>query len=93
MAWDDNGAAPTPAPDTNNTQAASTSFVLGQSSTATPLANGTATVGTSTRFARGDHVHPTDTSRAPLASPTFTGTPAAPSTSATAITGSGLPIA
>jgi hypothetical protein len=36
--------------------------------------DGTATVGTSTRYARADHVHPTDTSRAPVASPTFTGT-------------------
>lgn len=47
-------------------------------STTTPKMDGTATVGTETAFARGDHVHPTDTSRAPLASPTFTGTPAAP---------------
>ena len=28
--------------------------------------------------ASGDHVHPTDTSRAPIASPAFTGTPTAP---------------
>ena len=33
-------------------------------STTTPKMNGTAAVGTDTRFARGDHVHPTDTSRA-----------------------------
>lgn len=33
-------------------------------STSTPLMDGTAAVGTSTAFARGDHVHPTDTSRA-----------------------------
>jgi len=33
-------------------------------STATPLMDGTAAVGTSTAFARGDHRHPTDTSRA-----------------------------
>lgn len=32
--------------------------------TATPIVNGTATVGTSTKYAREDHVHPTDTSRA-----------------------------
>jgi hypothetical protein len=44
--------------------------------------DGTAAVGTSTRFARQDHVHPSDTSRAPLASPTFTGTPAAPTAGA-----------
>lgn len=66
---------PTAAVDTNTTQAASTAFVLAQSASATPLINGTAAVGTSTRFARGDHVHPTDTTRAPTASPTFTGTP------------------
>ena len=45
---------------------------------AAPLIDGTVAVGTSTLTARQDHVHPTDTSRAPLASPTFTGTPAAP---------------
>lgn len=44
-------------------------------STTTPKMDGTAAVGKETAFARGDHVHPTDTSRAPLASPTFTGTP------------------
>ena len=40
--------------------------------------SGTQAVGTSNAVARGDHVHPTDTSRAPLESPSFTGTPAAP---------------
>lgn len=44
--------------------------------------NGTQSVGTLTTFPRADHVHPTDTSRAPLASPTFTGTPAAPTAAA-----------
>lgn len=34
-------------------------------STTTPKMDGTATVGTETAFARGDHIHPTDTSRAP----------------------------
>jgi hypothetical protein len=71
-------AAPTAAVDTNTTQIATTAMVLAQAASATPLMDGSAAVGTSTRFARGDHVHPTDTSRAPLASPTFTGTPAAP---------------
>lgn len=51
-------------------------------STTTPKMDGTAKVGTETAFARGDHVHPTDTSRAPLASPTFTGTPKAPTATA-----------
>jgi hypothetical protein len=42
-------------------------------------------VGTSLKYARADHVHPTDTTRAPLASPTFTGTPSLP-TGTTAVT-------
>jgi len=57
--------------------ATGTSFnsITGLSSTA-PVVNGTAAVGTGTTVARADHVHPTDTSRAALSSPTFTGTPA-----------------
>lgn len=70
--------AVTAAQNTNTTQVATTAFVLGQASSTTPVVNGTAAVGTATTFARADHVHPTDTSRAALASPTFTGTPAAP---------------
>jgi hypothetical protein len=46
--------------------------------TSPPLMDGTAAAGTSTFVSRGDHVHPSDTTRAPLASPTFTGVPAAP---------------
>ena len=59
--------------------ATGTSFnsITGLSST-TPIVDGTAAVGTGTTTARGDHVHPTDTSRAPLASPTFTGTVTVP---------------
>ena len=70
--------APTAGADMNTTQLATTAFVLGQAGTSAPSMNGTAAIGTSTRFARADHVHPTDTSRAPLASPALTGTPAAP---------------
>lgn len=50
--------------------------------TTTPKMDGTAAVGTETAYAKGDHVHPTDTSRAPIASPTFTGTPKAPTATA-----------
>lgn len=46
--------------------------------TATPLMDGTAAVGTSTKYAREDHRHPVDTTRAPLASPALTGSPTAP---------------
>lgn len=54
---------------------ATTAYVMGQVATTTPNMAGVGAVGTSTFFARADHVHPTDTSRAPLASPNFTGTP------------------
>ena len=53
----------------------------GSPSTIPPLMNGTAAVGTSTNFSREDHIHPSDTSRAPLASPALTGIPTAPTAS------------
>jgi hypothetical protein len=70
--------APTAATDTNTTQLATTAFVLGQAAATVPGMDGTAAMGSSSRFARADHVHPTDTSRAPIASPALTGTPTAP---------------
>jgi hypothetical protein len=51
--------------------------ITGLASVVSPV-NGTAAVGTSTTVARQDHVHGTDTTRAPLASPTFTGTVSGP---------------
>jgi len=51
--------------------------------TTTPAMNGTATIGSSGKWADGGHIHPTDTSRAPIASPTFTGTLTAPTHNAT----------
>ncbi len=74
--------APTAAADTNTTQLATTAFVVGQAASANPVVNGTVAVGTSLRYARADHIHPTDTSRAPLASPALTGTPTAPTAAA-----------
>jgi hypothetical protein len=50
--------------------------------TALPIVDGTATVGTSTLWAHQDHIHPTDTTRAPTASPTFTGTVTIPTPTA-----------
>ena len=47
-------------------------------SVALPLMNATAAAGVATPYTREDHVHPSDTSRAPLASPALTGTPTAP---------------
>lgn len=51
-------------------------------STSTPLMDGTASVGTELAFARGDHRHPSDTSKANVASPSFTGVPTAPTAAA-----------
>lgn len=65
----------TAAVDTSTTQIATTAFVTNQAAAATSPMDGTAAVGTSKRYARQDHVHPTDTTRAPLASPALTGTP------------------
>lgn len=74
--------APTAAAGTNTTQLATTAFVqqeiAGDLATAAPLMAGAAAVGVATKLAREDHRHPTDTTRAPLASPAFTGTPTAP---------------
>lgn len=70
--------APTAAADTSTMQLATTAFVLGQAGATAPAMDGTAAAGTSTRFARADHIHPIDTSRAPIASPALTGTPTAP---------------
>ena len=51
----------------------------GMGSSALPIINGTASAGTAGHsWSRDDHIHPTDTTRAPLNSPTFTGTPAGP---------------
>jgi len=66
--------APTAATDTSTGQLATTAFVTSQAATSLPLAAGSGSVGISTRFARADHAHPIDTSRAPTASPSFTGT-------------------
>jgi len=81
-----NPTAPTPLAGDSDTSIATTAFVANAVSAAggllpsnnNPLMSGTASPGTGTSASRDDHVHPSDTSRAPLASPTFTGVPAAP---------------
>jgi hypothetical protein len=50
--------APTAAVSASTTQIATTAFVVGQAASATPIVEGTGTVGTSLRYAREDHVHP-----------------------------------
>jgi len=75
-------AAPTAAANTQTTQIATTAFVLNQASALSPVMDGTAAVGVQGAYARSDHVHPSDTSRAPLASPALTGVPTAPTAAA-----------
>jgi len=70
---------PTAAADTNTTQIASTAFVIGQASSSNPLMDGAVAIGTSKKYARADHVHPTDTTLAPLSGATFTGAVSIPS--------------
>lgn len=50
--------------------------------TSNPTMDGSVAVGTSNKWAREDHRHPSDTSRAPLASPALTGNPTAPTQTA-----------
>lgn len=78
--------APTAATGTNTTQVATTAYVNAEIAVDRPFEataanikmNGAQSVGTLNTVARGDHVHPTDTSRAPLLSPAFTGSPSTP---------------
>ena len=51
---------------------------VGIAGSAMPLMDGAAAIGVSAAWSHEDHRHPSDTSRAPIASPTFTGVPAAP---------------
>jgi hypothetical protein len=64
--------------------AAQVSAIVPTASTTLPVMNGLAAIGGSSAFARADHVHPSDTSLAPLASPTFTGIVTIPSGAAIA---------
>ena len=70
--------APTPAANDNDNSIATTAFVAGQAGSSAPAMDGVQTVGVSLKYSRDDHIHPTDTSRAPINSPTFTGVPTAP---------------
>lgn len=55
---------PTPQADDNSTKIASTAYVLGQLSVTLPVMDGSAAAGSSLKFARADHRHPSDTSKA-----------------------------
>lgn len=56
---------PTKTSDLTNDSGYITSSSLPGATSTTPKMDGTAKVGTETTFARGDHVHPSDTSRVP----------------------------
>ena len=92
-------AAPTAEADTNTTQLATTQFVLNQANdTAGTIAmNGAQAAGTSEKYSRADHVHPTDTSRAKYvgthatAAALETAYPAADNDGASALVGSSAP--
>lgn len=71
-------AAATSASNAATSEANTTNAITNRLSSTTPLMDGVAAAGNATDLARGDHRHPTDTSRAPVASPTFTGTPSGP---------------
>ena len=73
---------PTKTSDLTNDSNFVTSSAVPTATTTTPKMDGTAAVGSETKYAKGDHVHPSDTSKANLASPTFTGTPKAPTAAA-----------
>jgi len=49
------------------------SFAAKFATSGSPAANGTASNGSQDTVARADHIHPTDTTRAPVDAPTFTG--------------------
>jgi hypothetical protein len=76
-----NPTAPTPTAGDNDTTIATTAFVTSAVTTATvapataaPIMDGTAAVGTATKYAREDHVHASDTSRLAKAGDTMAGT-------------------
>jgi hypothetical protein len=70
---------PTPPVDDNTTLAINSTWFFGQAFNGSPIMDADpASSGNSTLWARGNHRHPSDTSRAPLDSPVFTGIPLAP---------------
>lgn len=60
-----NISVPTKTSDITNDSGYITSSSVPTATTTTPKMDGTAAVGSETAFARGDHIHPSDTSRVP----------------------------
>lgn len=64
-----NPTAPTPPIDDNDTSIATTEYVIRQGSTDQPVMDGIPSSGTSKRYSRGDHVHPSDTTKVGITGP------------------------
>jgi hypothetical protein len=64
----------TPATNDNSNCVINSAWYIGQCATAMPLMDGTATVGTSTLWAKQDHTHPSDTSKLFTSGGTMSGT-------------------
>lgn len=79
--------APTPAVDDSSTKIATTAAIQQQGAAAAPAMDGAAAVGASPKWARADHVHPSDTSRDVAGAATAAG--AAAVTAALATAGAG----
>lgn len=60
-----NITVPTKTSDITNDSGFITNASIPTATTTTPKMDGTAAIGTETKWAKGDHVHPTDTSRVP----------------------------
>lgn len=67
-----------PPVDDNSDSIITSGWFFGQAYNGLPAMDGIAASGDSLRWARGNHRHPTDTTRAPIDSPNFLGLPTAP---------------
>jgi hypothetical protein len=67
-----------PAANDNSSKIINSAWFSDHASSANPIVDGVATPGVSFQFARADHVHPVDASRAPVNSPAFGGVPTGP---------------
>ena len=65
----------------NDGESITGAVVTASPSDASPAMDGTASAGVATTYSRGDHVHPSDTNKANINNPSFTGTPTAPTAS------------
>jgi len=70
--------APAPPANDNSTKLINSAWYAGQASSTSPQPDGVVSPGTALTFSRSDHIHPTDTSRAPILSPAFGGVPTGP---------------